>query len=232
MKINLIIAIYFLILIFPIYVCAQETSASNNDGLLVEGIVKSLQPVEDKSAKTINIILQIQLTNTGANPIFFWNQRERRDGFRFSDLITTRRLLSRSKSFVRGEILEDIPGGVSLSLDPEWQKVRKELNQKSPPNKLTITLSPKQKIIYDITHTIRCKETSNYSCDVLTANKPIWLKLCYEAWSSELEKNPRNKNKLKFGQSLQNKWKKEGRLRLNDFCTEPIQIDLTNLHFQ
>ncbi len=232
MKSIILILFFFL----PQLVNTQPEKANSQHGLVVTGNVRSITIEKIRSSTVIKLALKIQFQNTGSVPIIFWNQKSfpRRAG----DLINIKQVISRDQSFAPSHILDESDMGPSVSGNPEWQQISKSLNQKTPPSNLTTTIAPNQVISYDATAVIVCnqKRTDSFpehvTFEELQNVGDLWLRIYYEAWSSNLEANPRKSWNLKFGRALQKQWKMFGNLQLDDIYTEPIKVDLKEAVFE
>lgn len=232
----------FLFAAIALFLCPQSLSAQNETsqrqaGLRLGATVTSLV-VERQSwgATCIVVGLRYELSNTGTTNVILWKRGN------ISDVpwpyTFVGKDLSRTKGFGDRELLASQIGGPSFSDAPEWASMRNALDQPAPPPDATITLLPNQSSVFDEEVTIvapheRPRTFPDHPTFLeLEKEGTFWLRVRYEVWSFNLEHHPRGTDKLKFGRTLQRRWKEFGTLLLDDIYTEPVRIDLKTVSYK
>jgi hypothetical protein len=112
--------------------------------------------------------------------------------------------------------------GAYPSTHPYWQNLRKELDQKTPPSYVISKIDPggsvkfNRKIVFVITN------DKEQILDKILRDPDIWLQVEVLTWPSNLEKT----NGTVFGKRLQNKWKHQGHLVIENLKTNPVRLTL------
>jgi len=208
-----------------------DNTPQSQQSLTMRGVVKSLTIEQQRSSHYIVVELRCELTNTGSIPLIFWKYKyeDGLGGLWNEPYVFSGKKVSRTPNFTPQDILYSQIGGPSVYTSPEWNKMHKALDQKTPPADVTTILMPNQSFSFDSKVTIVCNEDRFDSIPAfseLQEASVFWLRVYYEVWSFNLEPNPRRGLSLKFGRKLQRKWKDVGKLWLDDIYTEPIQLDL------
>lgn len=229
-----------IIFLYPLSVSAQTAAAQNQQGLTMRGIIKSLTIEADKSAHYIRVELRCEVTNTGSNPIIFWKHSEKDNlgGFWDKPFVLIGKMLSRAPNFNPENVIDDQIWGPSVYISPAWAKMRKALDQQAPSPDVTTILLPNQKTEFDLAVYITGNEKRGDSFpehptfNELKEISTLWMRVSYEAWSFNLEPNPRHYGNMKFGHNLQKRWAKYGKLWLDNIYSEPIQLDLNTAQYK
>ena len=58
---------------------------------------------------------------------------------------------------------------------------------------------------------------------------PVWLRVVCELWPWNVEPLKADRNQLKFGHKLQERWKDTGLLWLDQIYSEPIMLDVATI---
>ncbi len=122
--------------------------------------------------------------------------------------------------------------------DRSWQKLQTALDQKDPPDDLTITLNPGETIAWNIIVQLNIPKNtagqtegapsgapSGATWDVIRKASPCWLKLDLDFWPVNVEPKPDPDNPA-FAKKLFKRWRKKGRLIFTEKQSEPIQVKL------
>ena|SRR5262245_15255186 len=219
-------------------ITAQIDESRNQRDFIVQSAVKAVSVEADKSGELIRLELRNDLINKGATPIILWKPfilwepKVGLDSFREAPYVFTGLKISRDPAFAKKDILDEYYGGPSASFWIAWENMRKALDQAIPPSRLTRIVLPAQSLTFDSTVTIVCnKKPSGSIPDHPTFNElqeagTLWLRVYYETWSLNLERDSPDAIKRRFGHKLQERWKKYGKLLLDDMYSEPIKIEL------
>lgn len=205
---------------------APGTSQSTPKPLLLRGKVESVEVTElDGSAALIKIKLKMELINTGSNPIIFLQK----------DPLFVGAALARSPdALARGEFLATDYAGPAVDISPEWAALRASLDKTSPPPDKVRVLKPNESWLLEASVGVSVPKNSGTdisfrkkeSLQTIQKLSPIWLRVVGEVWPRNLEPGV-ERSKLKLGHQLQNRWKENGVLWLDDIYSEPISLDLS-----
>ena len=207
-------------------VAAQSTSGQDSKVLTLRGRVESVQVKElDRSSALIEIKLKMELVNTGLRPIILL-QRE--------PLIPGGALARKPEDFGAGKLLASDAGWPSNDISAEWETLRSNLDKPSPPSDETRLLRPGESRPIETTvklvvPTDPSKYTSSRKKESLATIQqlsPVWLRVVCELWPWNVEPLNADRNQLKFGHKLQERWKDTGLLWLDEIYSEPIMLDM------
>jgi hypothetical protein len=119
--------------------------------------------------------------------------------------------------------------GIWPSLNkPAWEDTRSKLDQKSPPADLVQMIMPGAEWSFDKTVLLSIQvkgsfEKTSKPWDEIKKIDPLWLQLSFRLWPNSLEQDMFGH---KFGSHLQERWKDQGQLVIDDFVSEPIPLHL------
>lgn len=207
-------------------VAAQGMTGQGSKMLTLRGRVESVQVKEmDHSSALIEIKLKMELVNTGLRPIILL-QRE--------PLFPGGALARKPEDFEAGNLLASDAGWPSNDISAEWETLRSNLDKPSPPSDETRLLMagesrPVETSVRLVVPTDPSKYTSSRKKESLATIQqlsPVWLRVVCEVWPWNVEPLNADRNQLKFGHKLQERWKGTGVLWLDEVYSEPIMIDV------
>jgi hypothetical protein len=179
----------------------------------------------DRSSALIEIKLKMELVNAGGRPIIFLKREP---------LFPGGALARKPDDFEVGNVLAADAGWPSNDIAPEWAALRGRLDRPSPPSSETKILAPNESwsmetSIRIVVPTDSKRSTSSRKKETLATIQqlsPVWLRVVCEVWPWNVEPLTTNRNKLKFGRTLQQRWRQSGLLWLDVIYSEPIKLDL------
>lgn len=205
---------------------AQSASGQTSKVLTLRGRVESVRVKEiDRSSALIDIKLQMELVNVGIRPIILL-QRE--------PLFPGGALARKPEDFAEGNLLAADAGWPANDISPEWATLRSNLDKPRPPADATRLLMPGES--WPVETSVRLvvptdpdKYTSSRKKESLATIQqlsPVWLRVVCELWPWNVEPLTTDRNQLKFGHKLQERWKKTGLLWLDEIYSEPMMLDV------
>ena len=205
---------------------SQNASSERAKGLALRGRAESVQVKEiDRSSALIVIRLKMELVNVGDRPIILL-QRE--------PLFPGGSLARKPEDFEAGHLLAADAGWPSTDISPEWATLRSNLDKPRPPASETRLLAPGES--WPVETSVRLvvptdpgKYTSSRKKESLATIQqlsPVWLRVVCEVWPWNVEPANADRNQLKFGHKLQERWKDTGLLWLDEIYSEPIMVDV------
>lgn len=213
-----------LIVMLQISALAQE----NNAQLSLLGEVQSVEIVKDNYGwSQIKVNLQMELVNTGTKPIILL-----REGPVFPGAV----IAKVSEDPKKPNILATSYGGESNDISSKWSILRQKLDQPSPPSDLTKILLPTESWTLETTARLSVPTDSKVdisygkkeSLKVIKNLSPVSLRVICEVWSWNIEELDDEREKLKFGHKLKERWKNFGSLWLDEIYSEPILLNLNS----
>ena len=205
---------------------ARSGSSQTPKELTLRGRVESVRVKEiDQSSALIDIKLKMELVNVGVRPIILL-QRE--------PLFPGGALARKPEDFEGGSLLAGDAGWPSNDISPEWATLRSNLDKPRPPADETRLLMPGES--WPVETSVRLvvpTDPSKYtslskkeSLATIQQLSPVWLRVVCELWPWNVEQLNADRNQLKFGHKLQERWKDTGLLWLDEIYSEPIMLDV------
>jgi hypothetical protein len=205
---------------------AQSPSEQKSKALSLRGRVESVEIKEiDRSSALINIRLKMELVNTSTRPIIL---------LRREPLFPGGALARKPDDFEVGNVLASDAGWPSNDSSAEWATLRSSLDKASPPADETRLLMPGES--WPLETSVRLavptdpsKYTSSRKKESLATIQqlsPVWLRVVCEVWPWNVEQLNADRNQLKLGHKLQERWKGVGLLWLEEIYSEPIMMDM------
>jgi hypothetical protein len=188
----------------------------------------------DKGHVAFHVELKMELTNVGAEPIIIL----RREPWLGSEEISRspEDAVNRKYLYVSGHwpSFYRAPGN-------EWEQLQHNLDMPLPPSDLTIILYHRGTWTFDTSTALYFEKDGSirvYGPDgtytqarqpweVIRKAQPLWLQVGFEMWPLNVEPGLDSRH-LYFGKKLQRRWRKDGKLWLEDLTSEPIKLDLKN----
>jgi hypothetical protein len=210
-------------------VAAQDMKGQGSKILTLRGRVESVQVKEiDRSSALIEIKLKMELVNTGRRPIILLQR---------NPLFPGGALARKPEDFEAGDLLVSDAAWPSNDISAEWKTLRSTLDKPSPPSEETRLLMPGESRPLEtsvrlVVPTDPSKYTSSRKKESLATIQqlsPVWLRVVCEVWPWNVEPLNADRNRLKFGHKLQQRWKGTGVLWLDEVYSEPIMIDVRTL---
>lgn len=211
-------------------VMGQEEPALTSKAVSLRGRVVSVNIKQiDRSSALIDIKLKMEFANTGARPIIFL-QRE--------PLFPGGGLAKKPEDFAAGNLLAADAGWPANESSDEWTTLRASLDKPTPPPNETRLLGPNESWSLEtsvrlVVPTDLARYTSSrkkQSLATIQQLSPVWLQVVCEVWPWNLEPLDAERNQLKFGRKLQERWKDVGWLWLDEIYSEPIRIDVRSTY--
>ena len=207
-------------------VSSQNTSGQMSKELALRGRAESVRVKEiDQSSALIDIKLKMELVNVGDRPIILL-QRE--------PVFPGGALARKPEDFTTGNLLVADAGWPSNYVSPEWATLRSNLDKPRPPSGETRILMPGESWPLEtsvrlVVPTDPSKYTSSRKKESLATIQqlsPVWLRVVCEVWPWNVEPLDADRNQLRFGHKLQERWKDAGLLWLDEVYSEPIMLDV------
>jgi hypothetical protein len=123
----------------------------------------------------------------------------------------------------------------------DWQKLQSGLDQKEPPDSLTVTLGPGETIAWNMIVLLSIPKNatgqpasapssvpSGATWEMIRKSSPCWLKLDVAFWPMSVEQKPDPDNPP-LAKKLFKRWRKKGRLIFAEKQSEPIQVKLDGI---
>lgn len=230
MKVLLFCVISFGLLLLAVNLEAQSASTKRSKVLSLRGTVQSVDIKEiDRSSALIEIKLKMALVNVGVRPIIFLKR---------VPLFPGGALARKPDDFEVGNVLAADAGWPSNDIAPEWAALRVSLDRSNPPSGETKILAPNESwsletSIRIVVPTDSKRSTSSRKKETLATIQqlsPVWLRVVCEVWPWNVEPLTADRNRLKFGRTLQQRWRQSGLLWLEVIYSEPIKLDLKSSH--
>ena len=115
----------------------------------------------------------------------------------------------------------------SIDRSPKWQTLRKQLDQKSPPEQETRTIAPGAFWLFEKNLDFSIDKKGSWDktqpLDVLRRQNPLWIQVELMMWPNNLELTFPN---LKLGKQLRKRWEANGHFILDNLVSEPTPITL------
>ena len=205
---------------------AQSLSGQRSKPLTLRGRVESVEVKElDRSSALIEIKLKMEFVNVGVRPIIL---------LRREPLFPGGALAKKPEDFEEGNLLAADAGWPSNDISPEWASLRSNLDKPSPPADETRFLMPGES--WPVNTSVRLvvpTDPSRYtssrkkeSLSTIQQLSPVWLRVVCELWPWNVEPLNVDRNQLKFGHELQERWRDLGLLWLHEIYSEPIMLDV------
>ena len=205
---------------------ARSMSGQRSNPLTLRGRVESVWVKEiDRSSSLIEIKLQMELINVGVRPIILL-QRE--------PLFPGGALAKKPEDFDGHNLLAADAGWPSNDISPEWETLRSNLDKPSPPAGETRLLMPGEswpvetsvKLVVPTDSSKYTSSRKKESLSTIQQLSPVWLRVVCELWPWNVEPLNADRNQLKFGHALQERWRDAGFLWLDEIYSEPIMLDV------
>lgn len=205
---------------------AQSASGQTSKGLTLRGRVESVGVKQiDQSSALIDIKLKMELVNVGVRPIILLEREP---------LFPGGALARKPEDFEGGNLLAADAGWPSNDISPEWATLRSNLDKPSPPADETRLLMPgESRLVETSVRLVVPTDPSKYmssrkkeSLATIQQLSPVWLRVVCELWPWNVEPLNADRNQLKFGHKLQERWKDIGLLWLEEIYSEPIMLDV------
>jgi hypothetical protein len=225
---SLVCAVLLLAVCHP-FAMAQ---ADDTRGLLLHGKVLNIRT--DRSQKgyvDLFLDLSLEFYNAGSAPVIFIRPWHGQDFWHGGSFIATTPQNVQSQSY-----LFSVEMWESISRDNSYRRLAQDLDQASPPERLTKTLVPGSSWNWRTSVQIRFDENTHWRYpsrpsweDMKTQPSPLWLRVSFEIWPFNAENF-----KPSLATKLQKRWrkfgylwigKKNGRFHLARIVSEPIQLD-------
>ena len=228
MRISCWFPILFAAIIVPVMAQENSESAKKNalNSVTLRGQVTSIE-LRDMTSTSVSVVIKLKLEarNCGIKPVIFLESERPQ---------ITGATLTRSPSDPYSKALVSDYRGPSVDRSAKWSTLRNDLDRPSPPPDKVRVLMPDQSWSFEGTVDITLpNEASNHSYFPKSASfetvqkySPVWLKLNWEVWPLNVEPWSTDRSKLKFGRTLQRRWKNVGVLWLDGIYSEPIMLDL------
>lgn len=205
---------------------AQGESEQRSKLLTLRGRVESVQVREiDQSSALIDIKLKMELVNTSPRPIILLEKEP---------LFPGGALARKPGDFEQGKLLAADAGWPANDASPEWATLRSKLDRPNPPADETFLLRPgESRPLETSVRLVVPTNPSNYtssrqkeSLTTIQELSPVWLRVVCEVWPWNVELLNADRNQLKFGHKLQERWKNSGLLWLDEIYSEPMMMDV------
>jgi hypothetical protein len=218
-----------MLLSISLHVSADGKPDKRLDKLIVRAkVLEAKIDFSDEKMPRCALKIETTFTNEGDEPIIILQPVEEFDGF--DDFIFSSGVNMFGKN-ENGNYLIQTSGALPSTCISCNEELRKLLDQKTPPDKYTKILKPKESFTF-IDNSIfgmPLKTSSGiYGWDEIKINNwKIFGNISYSMFPINLEKYGRN-----FGQKLQKRWQKYGILYIRDthslITSEKFEIDLTD----
>lgn len=203
----------------------HQRSLYKSGSLVLEGQVKSLEKdSEDSHFFNVKATLLLTFKNVGRKPVILYRHNLWLGGIRLSRTVED----ARAYKFIHDSSAWPSNWGSQSQL-----KLRKALDQPSPPADLTLILQPGESWQYetDTSLSIDKKEgptAHGRTWEEIRSASPIWLLVTFEMWpiNAEPKLNPDNPE---FGLALRKRWESSGELWLDYLTSQPIALDFNEL---
>ena len=228
MRISYWLPILFAAITVPVMAQENSKSAKKNalNSVTLRGQVTSIE-LKDVTSSSVSVVVKLKLEarNDGTNPVIFLEAEPPQ---------ITGTTLTRSPSDPFSKALVTDYRGPSADRSAKWSTLRNKLDRPSPPRDKVRVLMPDQSWSFEGTVDIVLPtEASNHSYfpkrasfETVQKYSPVWMKLNWEVWPFNVEPWSNDRSKLKFGRTLQRRWKDVGVLWLDGIYSEPIMLDL------
>jgi hypothetical protein len=199
----------------------DESKAENAKSVTVSGSVISARLAgQDEHAVKVRLSVSVVVQNAGQEGIILLKDTPGSNGeYLFSSPTAQEPLwtLTHPPTFER----------TSAS---EWQKLQSGLDQKEPPDSLTITLGPGETISWNmiVVLSIPKSAASGATWDAIRKASPCWIKLDIAFWPMNVEQKPDPDNPA-LAKKLFKRWRKKGKLIFAEKQSEPIQVKLDGI---
>jgi hypothetical protein len=113
---------------------------------------------------------------------------------------------------------------------PRWKQLHKQLDQKEPPQGITLTIAPGENWEFErdaefaITKSGSFDKRSKPWQDIQKIN-PLWFQIRLLMWPNNLEKRMLDPE---FGKQLERRWRAQGWLVIDNILSEPVSLKLPN----
>ncbi len=204
----------------------DESRAENARPLKISGSINSVRLAgEDEHAIKIRVSVSVVAQNAGQEGLILLKDTPVSNGeYLFASATATQPLwtLIHPASGERGPV------------DRQSQKLQTALDQKDPPDDLTITLGPGETIAWGVIVQLSIPKgtagqssgvTSGVTWEVIRKASPCWLKLDLDFWPTTVEPRSDSENPA-LAKKLFKRWRKKGRLIFTEKQSEPIQVKL------
>ena len=201
-------------------------SAQGSKLLTLRGKVESVQVKQiDQSSALIEIKLRMELVNTSPRPIILLKREP---------LFPGGALAKKPEDFEQGNLLAVDAGWPSNDISAEWATLRSSLDKPNPPTDETRVLMPgESRPVETSVRLVVPTDPSKYSSSrrkeslaTIQQLSPVWLRVVCEVWPWNVEHLDAERNQLKFGHKLQERWKDEGLLWLDEIYSDPMMMDV------
>lgn len=229
--------LYLLIFLFSMLITNTETNAiaktsktQNISNVTLQCYIESSKITYSSTEVSISLNVKLEILNSGTTPIIFLQTIS-------PTLIGT--ILARSPEDLtpsRSLVFEHHSSSVNTSSD--WVLLHNSLDKLSPPTDKVCILMPKESWSTKGSVSLTCP-TESYkksffpkreSWETIKEASPVWIQVIYEVWPSNIEVADSKRTKLPLGKKLKHQWQAFGSLLLYPLYSEPIQLDLSNLH--
>ena len=186
------------------------------DSLLLTGHATSVRVVEDKNDVTLEMSLELTITNKSrSNVILFWQ-----------DVAIVGHWIYQSTDPMRRNLLFHSTALPSTSRSPFWTDLQKQLNVATPPPNLTRTLRSGESINFsrETAVTVYKKIPLPGIWDEIAVSSPVWLTVALDVFPSNLDQA--SYSQKSFGKKLQKKWADLGILQIEGVTSAPIKLDV------
>lgn len=207
---------------------AKSTNNQTSPVLRLRGKVVSVKIVADApssrySSNFLEMKLMLELVNTSPMPIILPTREP---------LFVGAALAKKPDDFATGNHLARTYVGPAVSLSPQWEALRMNLDKPTPPLDETRILMPNESWSLEATagislpdHPEMFSPAKNTSLKDIKQLSTVWLQVVCEVWPWDLESGV-ERSKLSFGRKLQRRWKDIGVLWLDEIYSEPITLNL------
>ena len=202
-----------------------QRSPDKSGPLILAGLVKKLEKLsEDSRSIGLKASLLLTFKNTGTKPIIIYRDNLWLGGVWLSRTMENARA---HKSIYDGSAWPSNWGRQSQT------KLRKALDQPTPPPNFTLILQPGELWQYESAAYLDIykkegPETRGRPWDEIRSLSPVWLFVMFEMWpvNAEPKLDPDNPE---FGLTLRKRWENSGELWLDYLTSQPIAIDFNEL---
>lgn len=207
--------------------------ASRVSCLTLTGVVEGLDINEENSTSKygmsfVSVQLKLRLTNAGKIPIILPRTEPQ-----CNEIVVAKR--PEDLDVRSGRFLAYSSASSSEVTSAKWLNLRESLNQTVPPSAETQILYPGDSFDFDgmvrldlpkQPEVYASSPTRSESLHRLQELSPLVSRVRCRVWPVNLEGVGDDRAQLKFGRTLQERWKDVGLLWLDDIFSEPIMLEL------
>jgi hypothetical protein len=204
---------------------ARQGQAVGRKALTLTGRVVESKLTDDGSGSMeLSLKLSLQLTNNVTRPVLLL----RREPWTLERKIVAYPADAEGDAYLYWQ--SSYP---SNGRSPETAKVRRRLDEPSPPPDLIRELAPGETMTFEIEDGANFDKKPHSTWhdkpwDEIRQSALVWFQVRLEMWEINVE-TPDASRDFTFGRALRRRWQRFGDLRLQPLTSEPMPLDLSSL---